>query len=466
MTLDSDAVQAPNSPEWWLLRLGKQLAKDRPRFDLLEAYADGRHPLPFGNRKVRDAYRTFQKMARANFTGLVSTSVGERLQVTGFSTGSDGDDSTDREAWRTWQRNQMDADSELVHQAALDLSRSYVIVGAEDGKALITPEDPRWVIHEFDPQYRRRVRAALKVWDDDVDGKRHAILYLTTGVVYFVTVKPASECRGEEAWHPGTWSRDLTEGDESVDVLATPGIVPVVPFINRRKIATMGMGEFEDVIDIQDRINGTILDRLVIQAAQAYRQRWMTGVKVEDEHGNADAPFDPGADLIWSVEDEKAKFGDFEAADIDQILNASKEDIRQLAAISRTPPHYLVGELNNVNGETLKATETGLVAKCSNRKRHWGEDWETVNKLSAIIEGRTVADDSETIWADSESRSVAELADAAVKKQATGVPWRQNMADLGYSPSQIDRMEAERTTDAIIAGLAQPEPTPAPVPAP
>ena len=451
---------APGTPDWWLLRLGRQLTNDQPRFDALDAYAQGHHPLPFGNKKARETYKRFQRMARANFTGLVSEAVRERLQVVGFSTGAAGDNQTDTEAWATWQANQMDADAGLVTQAALDMSRSYVIVGADNGKALITPEDPRQVTHEFDPRYRRTVRAALKMWDDDAGKTRHAVVYLPNGVVYY---RSTIEEHAADVWNPAKWDRDDDEGDEGVGENPLPGIVPVVPFINRRRISTNGMGEFEDVTDIQDRINMTILDRIVTQSAQAYRQRWAKGVSTKDDNGN-DEGFEPGADLLWAVEAPDAQFGDFAQSDIRQIIDACKEDVRQLAAISRTPPHYLVGELNNVNGATLKATETGLVAKCNDRKRQFGESWEQVNRYAATIEGRTIADDAEVIWADSESRSTAEIADAAVKKQAVGVPWRQSMVDLGYSPQEIDRMEAERSSDALIMSLMQPTPTQEPGP--
>jgi hypothetical protein len=66
---------------------------------------------------------------------------------------------------------------------------------------------------------------------------------------------------------------------------------------------------------------------------------------------------------------------------------------------------------------------------------------------------------AETIWADTESRSQAEVVDAAVKKQALGVPWEQIMEDIGYSPQQIDRMQALREAESLTAA-AFPPPSP------
>lgn len=442
----------PGTPEWWLLRLGKRLSADQPRIQMLENYHQGNPPLPDGHRKMRDTFRRFQRMSRTNMCGLVTEATLERLTPVGFSTGANGDRSADSAAWATWQRNSLDADIPMVLRSALISGRSYMMVGRDPdnpARALVTGEDPSQVIHESSPTRRRQVRAALKTWVDDADGSDHAAVMLPKGVVYFKARKSES---APERWQPGRWERDLDEGDESVSPSPLPGIVPVIPFIGRPFLNGTHLGEFEDVVDIQDRINTVILDRLVISAMQAYRQRWATGVDLGGED------FDPGADLVWSVEEDKAKFGEFQTADIRQVLEACQSDIRLMAAITRTPPHYLVGELNNVNGETLKATETGLVAKSRDRMRQFGESCEEVNRQAGAIEGRLVPDDAETLWADPQSHSIAELYDAAVKAVTAGEPWRTRMELLGHTPQKIDRMEAEKAAESMLADLFAPLP--------
>lgn len=81
-------------------------------------------------------------------------------------------------------------------------------------------------------------------------------------------------------WDAKSWEVDKKPAKNPL------GEVPVIPFINRRERAPMGMGEFEDVTDIMDRINVTALDRLVIQTMQSYRQRWGKGINVEDADGD------------------------------------------------------------------------------------------------------------------------------------------------------------------------------------
>lgn len=443
-------AQTPNSPDWWLVRLGSKLQDESHRFNALEAYWRGEPAVPFGNRKMREAYRRLQKQARSNYAALVSETVLERLKVAGFRNGSTGTDTQDKEAWSWWQANHMDADSLLVHRAAVNLSRSYVIVGrTEDGKPLVTGEDPRQVIHESDPEDRRKVRAALKVYWDDVESHFVAVVYLPGEVHYYESVpKIKQDCA--TLWKPANW---VATGEDIVDF---GGDVPVVPFVNRPDLGGDGLGEFEDVTDVLDRIATTTLDRLVITAMQAYRQRYATGIDPTDEDGNIQKTFDPGADLLWIADDENVKFGEFGVTDVSAVLKAVESDVQHLAAITRTPPHYLLSTTTNVSGDALAAAESGLVSKTIERSVEFGEAWEQVYRLAGYITGQDIAEDAEVIWIDPQFRTLTELASAAVQLMSAGVPWRSRMRKLGYTPPEIDRMEAERAHDAMLSAALAP----------
>ena len=443
-----DDADVADSPAWWLLRLGARLDAEREQMNLLARYDAGDHPLPTGHRRAAETYRRFQRQSRTNFCGLVVESVLERLRVVGFRLGAD-EGGADADAQRIWQGNYLDADSGLLHRAALVMGRAYAIVGPDPERPdtpLVTIEDPRQVIHAADPVRRRRTRAALKVWCDDVDGYDRAVVYLPDGVYYYrATSKDAAR-----RWSATRWVVDQEEGQDGRADAPIPGTVPVIPFINRADLHGRGMGEFADVVDIQDRINNTVLNRLVVAAMQAFRQRVLTGPELERE----DIPFDPGADLLWVLDDPNFRITELGQADLTPLLRAVEADVRDLAAITRTPPHYLLAGIINVSGDALKAAETGLVSKTLERQRQFGESWEQVLGLALRLVGRDMPVDAETIWADPESRSMAELADAALKKQSVGVPWRQTMEDLGYTPAQIRRMEVDRARDAFQAALA------------
>jgi hypothetical protein len=349
----------------------------------------------------------------------------------------------------------------LIHRAALIMSRAYAIVGEDPdrpGQPLVTAEDPRQVIHESSPTNRRTVLAAMKTWRDDVADAQLAVVYLPDSVHYFRTVRSVSaDATSDVVWGAGSWEIDASdEFPGGVGRNPFDGTVPVVPFVNRPAIDGSGIGEFEDCADILDRINTSILDRMVTAAAQAYRQRYATGVATEDEEGNATGEFDPGADLMWVVEDEKAKFGEFNVTDLTPMIKAIESDVAYLGAISRTPPSYLLAAIVNASGDALSAAEVGLVSKVRERSVEFGNSWETVYRLMAQVSGTKVDADAAVLWMDPQFRSLSELAGANVQLMTAGVPWRTRMTALNYSPAEIDRMDAERVADALLSATLAP----------
>lgn len=462
-----DHTTIPNSPAWWLLRLGKQLNTDARRLDRLDAYWRGDHPLPFGNQKMREAYRRFQGQSRTNFCKLVAESVIERLRVTGFRTGGDGSEALDKEAWSWWQSNHLDSNSGLVHRAAIIMSRAYVIVGEDperDNWPLVTGEDPRQVIHESAPHNRRKLLAALKTWWDDIDKRQRAVTYLPDSIHYYRGVESVTDDDrrsnlSQTLWRAAAWEEDVTD-EMPEGVVDNPlSMVPVVPFLTCPDLRGNTLGEFEDVIPIQDRINTEVLDRMVISAMQAYRQRWAVGVDLTDENGNPTGGFDPGADLLWNVSDEAARFGEFQPADLSAVLRAVEADVQHLAAITRTPPHYLLGSIINTSGDALAAAETGLTSKVEERSTEFGESWEMVYQLAGVIQGRKIPDSCEVIWQNPQFRTLTEMAAANVQLVTAGVPWRTRMSLLDFSPAQIEQMASERVQDAMVNSLLGQGPT-------
>lgn len=450
----------PNSPRWWLQRLGTQLMADQSRLNSLENYRCGEHPLPIGHHRMREAFRVLQRKSRSNYTGLVVEAVKERSRALGIRKGAQ---TVDPGSQKRWQANSLDAESMICHSWSLTFGRAYAIIGppTKDNydQPVVSIEDPREVIHEAHPLRRRRAVAGLKIYVDNIVGQHKAVLYLGDGSVhYFYRLKRKGE-GGYRRFDQSKWLADTSEFEDGWTQLPI-SVCPVVPFINRPDYDPMGFGEFEDVIDIQDRINSTILDRMVISRMQAYRQRWMKGTKITDEEGNPLPPFDPGADLLWAVEDEKAEFGEFQTTDVRPLLEATKADVNDLAAITRTPPHYLLGALINVSGDALTAAETGLVSKVRDRMNSWGESWEEVDRIGGLYLGEEPSPSSTMIWADPQFRSRAEMADAAVKEQAVGVPWSTLMERLGFGPEDIVRMRSERAADAMLLAATAPAATP------
>jgi hypothetical protein len=408
------------------------------RLSRLRAYMDGNAPLPEGAAGCRDAYQRFQRKARTNFGELIVDATAERMTVAGFRVGSsESDDDLARTIWKRWRGAVGSMD---VHRDMLGLSAGYVMVQPGRSGALITYERPEQAITDADPLDPNTVRAGLKVYRDTAEGFDRAFLHLP-GAVYL-------------------FGREFGRVDEMIEIpLSVSGgwepvgeratgldFVSIYPFHNRD-----GQGEFETHTDVLDRINFDVLQRLVITAMQAYRQRAIKGdLPLEDDKGNEidyGEMFKPGPGSLWQLP-EGAELWESQTADLTPILAACKDDIEHLAAVTRTPMAALMPEGANQSAQGADYAREGLIFKAQDRINRAGPVWDAVMGAALAIEtgAASPVDDVETQWLPPERRTLAEKADAANK--ATDLPWRDRMTNIWqFSADQVDRMEVNREAE-------------------
>lgn len=464
----ADAVPT-QSPQWWLQQLSMRLIARIGQTKKFQDYYDGNQPLTFITSKYREQFGKMLAAVCDNWMALVVDAVEERLHVEGFRIGDAVDG--DAAAWEMWQRAHLDADSELVHNSSLVLGEAGVLVwyDQESDGPEITVESALQVLVAFEAGSRRKRSAAIKMWLDDWTGQLWANVYLPNAVHKYRT----SSATGVDPW---TSEGDSYRRQFSATVAGTShswiplgvetnplGVVPIVPIVNRPQLLGRGRSEILEITSTQDQINKLVADMLVASEYTAFPQRWATGVEVpKDDEGNELEPFKAAIDRLWHVPNDEAKFGDFTASDLSTYVKAIENRVQSLASRSRTPPHYLLGQSGTFpSGESLKATETGLIAKTKSRMRHFGEGWEEVIRLGFMVTDSAQAkvQTSETIWRDPESRTEGEHVDALLKKLALGVPIQQLWADAGYSPTQIERF-LTMLADLKLKGLLQNAPVP------
>lgn len=455
--LTTPAVPNPGTADWWVARLLPRLATQADAADWLDAYYRGEQAIPItSSRAVREAYRRLMAIARTNFAELIVEAVRERMVVNGFRTGADSDPTGDAEAWRMWQANGLDADADMVHRAQLAMRAAYVIVGQDPdtGDVVITPEDPRQVVAELDPVQRRRVRAALKVFHDDLYELDRLYLYLP-GAVWTASRESSGPVLGVEGPTPVALSTEGWVWDAGTPSAVGVPTVPVVPFLNRPDLFSVPVGQYEFHLPLLDRINYTILSRLEIATLQAFRQRAVKGVPVTDEHGveiDYEDIFaaDPGA--LWQLP-ETAEMWESGQVDLGPLRSAIRDDVEHLAAVTRVPVHYL--EPVNESAQGVEAKREGLLFVVADRLKGAGESWEQVMSLAFALTGddaRASRPDMEILWGDPQRWTLAERADAAAKASAGGLTWRATMERVWqFSPQEIDRMAAERAAETLRA---------------
>jgi hypothetical protein len=240
------------------------------------------------------------------------------------------------------------------------------------------------------------------------------------------------------------------------------GIVPYVDVVPSPRTIGPPRSELHAAASIQQRINTTTYNRLVATDFGAFRQVTAVGVKVRNADGTLTPPFNVGADRLLASENEAARIGVIAESNLHGYLDSVKEDVAALAAITQTPPHYLLGQIVNASGDALKAAEAGLVAKVRRRAGHIGEAWEEVARLALGFVGSAGAVNfsAQVIWRDFETHSEAIVADALTKMAALGVPRDVLWARWGATPQDIETWKAMESANSPAANTAVAASTP------
>jgi len=435
----------------------KYLAKEQAHFNLLERYYDGDAPLPEGPDAQSRAYRRFQRKARLNMAQLSVAAVRERMRIGGFRTGADDDENGDDVARRLWKANNLDVYSADLHTYFLKFGEAYAFVGMPQGREypLVTIEDPRQVHAITSPEDPSQVLAAVKVFSEG--GYHHAYFYYADEIVIFR--KPSDS---------SPYDTDNWMFDEEASAPNPLGEVPVVKFTNAD-----GKGEYEPYLDIIDRINHMILQRLIIATTAAFKQKWVKGdFPTQDPDGNEidyNGLFEAGPGAMWILPPD-AELGELDQSSMQDIINAVRADIQDFAAVTRTPMHYLSPDGANQSAEGASLSREGLVFKTEDRMARATVGWSKVMSLMFKWMGDTERSnllDLEPLWKPAERYSLSERADANTKFQ--DLPFNSRMKLVGqFSPAEIAEMDVERAgeqllTDALLGTTAGETGQPAPV---
>jgi len=459
------------APLEWLARLGPKLIDRQERVETWRRYYDGDHDLPQGPNQHREAFRRFQKLARTNLCLLCAESMVHHTQVTGFRDTSVGD--TDDAVWQLWQGAKLDARQFGIWRKAYSRAAAYVTVGADPRRPRtprVTIEGPENVIVETDPGDASRRLAALRLWHDSIAKRWMATLYLPGVRHHWQTAAEHTtddRTLGPLRFNPQRWEKRAEPGRSLAQV-------PVVPFLNADE-GEEPRAEFDPGMDVQDRLNLTVLNRLTAERYASFRQRGLLNFEPETDPvtGVKISPFNPGVDQLWTVPppepgDSEPKLFDFAQTDTSQMLRGTEADMRAFAAVTLTPVYYLPGDLVNIGADSVAALDAGHIAKVRQHQTLWGEGLEELLQLMAdVAELDKDLSTSEIVWMRPENFNPAQIADYASKLVASKIPITMVAEEIGWSPQRVVQLRTELAADAMLAGLAAPPPDRAPTaPAP
>lgn len=412
----------PGTPDWWLDRLYKRLRDRAPQIRLWDDWYTGKHPVPQGYEDAETLFQRIMETVGLNMLAVVADAPMPRMTISGFKiNGASNDD-----VWDAWQANNFDRGSRLVRQEKHALSEAYVMVAPGGDIPGMTPEHPEQCIVEYAPGSSRDRIAALKVWQDDTSGPTpvvRAFLDLGTQGIYSYAAPTrvyADQSRSALAMRP-TWEfQPESSGDNPF------GEPSIVPFPNRARMLAAPLPEFHRAIAPQKRINKSLLDRMAMQDQGAFKAMWATGLKIPRDPvtGEPIEKFLKAVNRVFVNENPDGKYGQLQAEDIKQMLEAVRDDVLDCAMVVPTSADSIMGKLVNVAADGLKLAQSSEVSRTRDRMAEEDDSWEDVNRLVLKAMGKSVPNVGRmtTEWRNPEYVTDTEQANAATVAIGAGMP--------------------------------------------
>lgn len=473
------------TPVEMVVRLRAKLERRKRDAQKWSDYYDGNRPLLFASPEFSAQSGGLFEDFSDNWTQVVPDATAERLMPMGFRL-SDG--SIDKAAGEAWKANECDVECGLAFLEALISGRSFALVWKPDGvNTEITFQHVSQAIVEYVPG-RRRVRSAgLMVW---VDGAyEFATLFRREDrMVYrFQRERERTLIEGNghngflsagSQWEPRTAGLALGEPAHMPNPLGDE--IPLVEIANRSRLRGSPRSEIQNVAPLQDAVNTlwahllTASDYLALPARAVLGMDRPTREILDPETGEVvgeeDLPLERFRSdrLLW-LERQGASIAEFSAADLSNYTKVIEVAVQHIAAQTRTPPHYLLGQMVNISADALTAAESGLVSKVQERQRFFGAALREVMRLEALASGDPARADAlargSVIWRDAQYRSDAQYADALTKYKSINVPDEALWERIpGVDPDEIERWKSMRDDQAAaivggnLAGLFGPKP--------
>lgn len=482
MTTSAEALQATSK---LYDRLVKQRKGRRRRF----AYLDGEHNLAYATQEWKQFHANRYKGFSDNWTGVVSYSAVDRMQINGFRLGDSTEALTpdEQQIWTDWNRNELEGQSSQGFLETDVAKRSYTIVwGNEDDEPVVTWEGCDQVVVETGPL--GQVVRALKSWvEDDVE---YATLYLSDELwkwkrpalttSYGTSRESQTDSglfvvggAGMGGWEP----REVS--DEPWPLPNPLGEVPVAEWSNRPRLGGEAISSIDGTIAMQDAIN--MMWAYLFSAADyaSMPARVVTGaeppkVPILDADGqiigHRAAKMEDLARgrmlFLPGKNGAKVDIDQWDAAKLDVFTGVVVQSIGHIAAQTATPGHYMLTneKFANLNADALTAAEVPLATKVAAKELHLNPAAKRTVALMARVRGndalaaKILATEGRRFvqWKDPAMHSLGQVADAATKDRAVGMSLRTVLERrYGMTEQEIDREMDRIQAEALDPVLAQ-----------
>lgn len=427
----------------------------------LQDYYIGEQALPIDPSELNSKFGEVFAEFRDNLAKPIIEAAEGRVRIKEIGTG----EGLSKDATEVWEANNMLVESKWVHKEAMVKGDSFVIVlPDEDGDAGIYPqisESCAILYSQVDP--RKKV-AAIKWWvmyerrseGSTQDPFIRVNLYFEDRIERYV-----NQSSGDTLTDDFSKYKQYNDDVEDVDWKTTHevGEVPMFQFSPNYSLSSgKGISDLEDSTGFIDLITKTFLDMAVASEFTAAPQRWATGIEIplDPKTGEPLQSFKAGADNMWVVANDAAKFGQF----IPGALTAFKSGIdllvEHLCVVSRTPMYYMMAQTNYPSGEGLKSTEGALRQRVQDHQEDFTIPWRNVLRAALGLNDIKVedADLKELLpnWLPPNAPFATRehLEELKVHVEVLGVPEQMAWERAGYTSEEIERMLEMREEEAAL----------------
>lgn len=391
----------------------KVIDLDGDVYDQVNDYFEGRQQDPYIPTTSTQETREIRARSVYNLMPLAVAIPSQFSFVDGYRRGGD----LFPAEWKNcWDRCNMPAKQTMIYKASLKYGAAWVGlenlgVGKPDIK-LYSTRDTVGMFHDPVNDLHPAYLFSIKSYPLDKDNPGRAVYMDDERIIHFdyTSDKEFVEREGENYEH------DLK-------------VCPAVRYLCEMDDVGNVRGMIEPLIPMQDAINQSKFNLLVVQQFASFKVRWAAGMTGEPRlDSNGDIMRDDTGQVMYqpiavtpsrflSSEAPDAKFGTLDETPLDGFIQALEMEIKHFATAAQVPPHSLLGNMSNLSAETLVAAMGQTVRFTHVLKTSWGQSHEALLRLVALDIGEDVGEDyqGEVRWRDMSDQSFTGVMDGLGK---------------------------------------------------
>lgn len=384
----------------------------------LANYYYGDQPLRYTAERLAEAFDNPTVSFIQNWCAVVIDSVLDRLIFKGWD---DTDEDADAVLDKFWEDNYFQKVQYDVHQNALVAGEAYIVFDVIGNELVAFHNDSRLVHLFYDGENPYKKRMGAKWWIDELTGEKRLNLYYDNTIEKYIATKKS----------------DNESGYLLDKIIPNPiGEIPIVHF-------RTGYIPLKNILTLQDAVNKTLSDMMVVAEFNAFQQRWMvTNAKLTELRNN------PRTILrIPKGQEgtEGTQVGTFPAADLDKFLSVMDKLANSIAIISRTPKHYFMDTGSNISGEALIVMESPLVKKAKQIQENYSIGWQDCARMILSANGIEYnKSDVSLIWEALNTNQPLTEANVMKTQKEIGLPIKTILRRAGWGSSEMMQYEEDK----------------------